>query len=78
MSDPAALELRPLDLPAGIDEVRGLVDADLRAIVEMVTERARQRMLLTRRQQSSLRRELWNRLVDSINGAVATLDPERR
>jgi glutathione S-transferase len=78
MGESAAIDYRALALPGGLDEIDGLVVADLRAIVNMLAERAGQTLLLSGRQRSALRRELWNRLVDSLNDAVASLDAERR
>lgn len=78
MCEFAAMDLRPLELPDGLDDLTGLVGADLRAIVDMLSERAGQQLLLSRRQRTSLRCLLWNRLVDSLNDAVALLDAESR
>ncbi len=78
MSESAALRLRRLALPDTLDDLSGLVQADLNAIVDMLTERATEQLLLTHRQRTSLRGELWNRLVDSLNDAVAPLNVESR
>ncbi|GIW86837.1 MAG: hypothetical protein KatS3mg108_1161 [Isosphaeraceae bacterium] len=78
MGDSGQLNLRPLALPGSLDDLVGLVGADLDAIVTMLTDRASQTLLLSMRQRRQLRCELWNRLVDSVNDVVAALDVENR
>ncbi len=68
----------PLDLPGELADVAGLVQADLRAIVNAVTERAHARLLLTRREYRNLQQNLWNRLVASVNETVQPLASENR
>ena len=67
-----------LDLPAEFDGLEGLLHADLRAIVSMVTERAHERLMLTRRQHHQLQQALWNGLTDALNEAVEPLSADNR
>jgi hypothetical protein len=68
----------PLDLPGELSDVSGLVQSDLRAIVNAVAERAHARLLLTRREYRSLQQNLWNGLVASLNEVVQPLSVEAR
>jgi hypothetical protein len=70
--------LRQLDFPSELDDLSGLVHADLQAIVRMVTERAHEKLFLTQREFRSLQTELWNRLVETLNQAVEPLTAEVR
>ncbi len=67
-----------LELPPGLDELEGLVHADLRAIVTMLTTSAHDRLFLTNREFQSLQQTLWNRMVEAINDSVAPLSVESR
>lgn len=67
-----------LDLPAEFEDLSGLLHADLQAIVSMLTQRAHERLLLTRREYSELEQTLWNGLTDVVNRAVEPLSAERR
>ena len=71
-------ELNDLELPAEFEDLEGLLRADLRAMVNMVTQRANERLLLTRREYHQLRLALWNNLTTAINEAVEPLSAERR
>ena len=53
-------------------------ERDLAAIVAMVTERAHERLFLTRREHLGLQAGLWNGLAGAINDAVAPLSAEYR
>ena len=70
--------LRRLELPAEFEDLSGLLQTDLRAIVAVVTERAGERLLLTRRESKQLRQALWNRLTDAVNVSLAPLSAEHR
>jgi len=67
-----------LDLPAEFEGLEGLLHTDLRAIVSMVTERAHERLLLTRRQHFQLQQALWNGLTEALNDAVEPLSADNR
>ena len=67
-----------LALPSEFDDIEGLLRADLRAVVSMIAQRANERLLLTRREDSQLRVNLWNELVSAVNQAVEPLSAERR
>jgi hypothetical protein len=67
-----------LNLAPEFEDLEGLLEADLQAIVSMLTERARERLILTRRETTSLRSNLWNGLVGSINQGLEPLSAEWR
>jgi len=67
-----------LDLSAEFEDLTGLVQADLKAVVVMLTERARERLLLTRRESQLLQKSLWNGLTAAVNQAMEPLSAERR
>jgi hypothetical protein len=70
--------LRSLDLPNEFEDLTGLLQTDLKAIVSVVTQRASERLLLTRRETRQLRQTLWNRLTEAVNETVEPLSAERR
>jgi hypothetical protein len=70
--------LRPLDLPDEFEDLTGLLQTDLKAIVSAVTQRATERLLLTRRESRQLRQSLWNRLAEAVNQTVEPLSADRR
>ena len=70
--------LNELELPAEFEDLEGLLRADLRAVVTMLTQRASERLLLTRREHRQLRSTLWNNLTAAVNKAVEPLTAERR
>lgn len=69
---------QPLELPAEFEDLEGLLEADLNAIVHMITERAGDRLLLTRREAAALRYNLWNRLATAVNESLEPLSAELR
>jgi hypothetical protein len=70
--------LKGLELPAEFEDLTGLLQTDLRAIVSVVTQRAGERLLLTRRESRYLRQTLWNRLIQAVNETVDPLSADRR
>ena len=70
--------LNELELPVEFEDLEGLLRADLRAVVAMLTQRANERLLLTRREHHQLRATLWNNLTAAVNKAVEPLSAERR
>ncbi len=72
------ISLQALDLPHELEGLEGLVQTDLKAIVTVLTQRASERLLLTRRETYQLRRELWNNLTRAINETVEPLSADRR
>jgi hypothetical protein len=70
--------LQRLELPAEFEDLSGLLQTDLRAIVSVLTERAGERLLLTRRESRELRQSLWNRLTRVVNETVEPLSADRR
>lgn len=67
-----------LELPAEFADLEGLLAADLKAIVSMVTERAHERLFLTRREHLQLQARLWNQLTSVIQDAVEPLQVDWR
>jgi len=67
-----------LELPDEFEDLAGLLHADLQAVVNMLTQRAHERLLLTRREHLDLQHTLWDRLAEAINGSVACLSAECR
>jgi hypothetical protein len=70
--------LSELELPGEFEDLEGLLHTDLKAIVTMLTQRAHERLLLTRREYRQLHQTLWNGLTEVVNGAVEPLSAERR
>lgn len=71
-------EIVTLDLPAEFEDLRGLLNADLQAILAMVAQRAQERLMLTRREVGTLQTSLWNGMAAAINEAVEPLSAELR
>lgn len=61
--------LKPLTLPPGLDDVTGLLEIDMTAIVQVMADHAQQQYLLSRGQADKFRRQLWNRLAEVVNDA---------
>jgi hypothetical protein len=74
----ATNDFEALDFPEALEDLRGLVNADLQAVVAMVATRANERLFLTRREFRQLQLDLWNRLVGAVNDAVAPLSLDTR
>ena len=70
--------LESLDLPEDFEDLTGVIQADLRVIVTALTQRANERLLLSKRQAQQFQRDLWNELTRSINVAVRTLTSDRQ
>ena len=75
---PTKSSFAELELPDEFEEMTGLVQADLKAVVVMLTQRARERLLLTRRESQLLQRSLWNGLTAAVNQAMEPLSADRR
>jgi hypothetical protein len=65
-------------LPDEFEDLSGLLQSNLKAVVALLTERASDRLLLTRREMCQLRRTLWNNLAQVVNEAVEPLSADRR
>jgi hypothetical protein len=65
-------------LPDEFEDLTGLLQSNLKAVVSLLTERATDRLLLTRRETHQLRQTLWNNLAQVVNEAVEPLSAERR
>jgi len=70
--------LHRLELPREFEDLEGLLKTDLRAIVQVVTQRASERLLLTRRESRLLHQTLWNRLTGAVNETIEPLSADRR
>ncbi len=73
-----AASFEALELPPELEDLEGLLQADLQAIVAMVTTRAHERLFLTRREFAELQQKLWNGLVGVLNEAVEPISVETR
>jgi len=73
-----ATSFQSLELPDEFEDLTGLIQSDLKAIVALVTQRATDRLLLTRRESRQLRETLWNKLTQVLNEAVEPLSADRR
>jgi hypothetical protein len=69
--------LRSLELPDAFEDLSGVIRADLKVIVSALTERASERLLLSRRQSLKFQRSLWNDLTRVISETVEPLTIER-
>jgi hypothetical protein len=65
-------------LPDEFEDLTGLLQSNLNAVVSLLTERATHRLLLTRRETQQLRQTLWDNLAQVVNEAVEPLSAERR
>lgn len=70
--------LRRLELPREFEDLSGLLQTDIKAVASVLTERAGERLLLTRRESRQLRQTLWNRLTAAVNESLEPLSAERR
>jgi hypothetical protein len=70
--------LRTLELPDEFEDLTGLLQSDLKAIVALLTQRANERLLLTRRETRQLRQTLWDNLTQVVNEALEPLSADRR
>jgi hypothetical protein len=73
-----ATSFATLDLPLEFEDLSGLLQTDVQAIVSMLTQRAHERLLLTRREFAELEQALWNGLTEVVNRTVEPLSAERR
>lgn len=62
-------QLKTLSLPPELDDVTGILEIDMTAIVQVMSSHAQQQFLLSRGQADKFRRQLWNRLADVLNDA---------
>ena len=69
---------RTLELPDAFEDLTGVLSADLKVIVTALTQRAEERMLLSRRQRIELQRTLWDNLTRVINETMEPFSVERR
>jgi hypothetical protein len=68
----------PLHLPPEFEDLTGVVQNDLKVMVSILTDRASERLLLSRRQSQLLRRSLWEGLTRALNEKLEPLSVERR
>jgi hypothetical protein len=69
---------RTLELPDAFEDLTGVISADLKVIVAALTQRAGERMLLSRRQRQQLQRSLWDNLTQALNETLEPLRVERQ
>jgi hypothetical protein len=69
--------VRSLELPDAFEDLSGVIRADLKVIVTALSQRASERLLLSRRQSLELQRALWNDLTRVISETVEPLTIER-
>jgi hypothetical protein len=69
---------RGLELPEAFEDLTGIIGSDLKVIVGAITQRAGERMLLSRRQRHELQRTLWNNLTQALTETLEPFDVERR
>jgi hypothetical protein len=62
----------PLDLPPEYEDLTGLLELDLQAVAGVLTQRAHERLLLTRREYHQLYHKLVRGMAEAIN---ETLEP---
>jgi hypothetical protein len=67
-----------LELPPELEELAGLIHADLDAIARMISTRAHERLFLARGAHRDLYHSLRNGLTREINIRVAALTAETR
>jgi hypothetical protein len=67
-----------LELPVEFEDLEGLLQTDIQAIVSMLTQRAHERLLLTRREYHELRQSLRDGLIEVVNTALQPLTAECR
>ncbi len=66
-----------LELPEAFEDLTGVIASDLKVIVGALTQRAGERMLLSRRQRQNLQRALWNNLTQALAETLEPFDVER-
>ncbi len=69
---------RSLELPDAFEDLTGVIASDLKVIVAALTQRAGERMLLSRRQRQELHRTLWNNLAQALAQGLEPFDVERQ
>jgi hypothetical protein len=69
---------RTLELPDVFEDLTGVLTADLKVIVTALTQRAGERLLLSRAQRQQLQRTLWDNLTRVINETMEPLSVERQ
>jgi hypothetical protein len=68
---------RSLELPDAFEDLTGVIASDLKVIVTVLTQRAGERMLLSRRQRRQLQVQLWNNLTQALSETMEPLQVER-
>jgi hypothetical protein len=69
---------QPLQMPTEFEDLTGVIQNDLRVIVSALSQRAGERLLLSRRQTQELQRALWNSLTETISKELEPLSVEHR
>jgi hypothetical protein len=69
---------RTFELPDAFEDLTGVISADLKVIITALTQRAGERMLLSRRQRQEFQCTLWDNLTQVINQTLEPLNVERQ
>jgi hypothetical protein len=69
---------RTLDFPDAFEDLTGVIGSDLKVIVKALTQRARERMLLSPRQTQQLQCTLWNKLTGVLSETMEPLNVDRQ
>ncbi len=70
--------LKSLSLPDAFEDLSGIIRTEVKVIVNALSDRAGERLMLSHRQTRDLKRQLYNRLTQSINETMAPLVVERQ
>ena len=70
--------LKTFDLPPEFEGLEGLLEADLKAMVGALTQRAHERLYLTRREYKQLQASIWDRVTAAVNESLKPLSAETR
>jgi hypothetical protein len=66
-----------LQLSDPFEDLTGIIRSDLKVIVNALTDRAGERLLLSPRQRQQLKHTLWNNLTHAINETMEPLTYDR-
>jgi hypothetical protein len=69
---------RSLEFPDAFEDLTGVIASDLKVIVNALTQRAGERMLLSHRQRQQFQRALWDNLARALTETLGPLDVERQ
>ncbi len=70
--------LKSLSLPDAFEDLSGIIRTELKVIVTALSDRAGERLMLSHRQTQHLKRQLYNRLTQTLNETMAPLVVDRQ